>query len=204
MEDGDSSGFLRRRSIVVGLEIITYRDGEKRWEPIAISEGKKTENKKIRWTNHKWRKISWKWNRGLYCTCGTKNPHIHWNVRTSPMFMRVSSDLPVVGLEPTRSCPQKILSLPRLPFRHTGWNREIITHIQKKVKDVICPLKPLRSLISASLCPWWPLARKYTSLPVEKELHSFCLYAILNLASRYSMAAKLPSYAEISARFPCW
>ena len=25
----------------------------------------------------------------------------------------------VVGLEPTRSCPRKILSLVRLPFRHT-------------------------------------------------------------------------------------
>ena len=26
----------------------------------------------------------------------------------------------VVGLEPTRGCPQQILSLPRLPFRHTS------------------------------------------------------------------------------------
>ena len=26
----------------------------------------------------------------------------------------------VVGLEPTRGCPQQILSLPRLPFRHAG------------------------------------------------------------------------------------
>ena len=25
----------------------------------------------------------------------------------------------VVGLEPTRCCQQEILSLPRLPFRHT-------------------------------------------------------------------------------------
>ncbi len=28
--------------------------------------------------------------------------------------------MPAVGLEPTRGCPQQILSLPRLPFRHTG------------------------------------------------------------------------------------
>ena len=28
--------------------------------------------------------------------------------------------VPVVGLEPTRGFPQQILSLPRLPFRHTG------------------------------------------------------------------------------------
>ena len=28
--------------------------------------------------------------------------------------------LPAVGLEPTRGRPQKILSLPRLPFRHAG------------------------------------------------------------------------------------
>ena len=29
--------------------------------------------------------------------------------------------LPVAGLEPARGCPQQILSLPRLPFRHTGF-----------------------------------------------------------------------------------
>ena len=28
--------------------------------------------------------------------------------------------MPAVGLEPTRSCLQQILSLPRLPFRHAG------------------------------------------------------------------------------------
>ena len=28
--------------------------------------------------------------------------------------------MPAAGLEPARSCPQQILSLPRLPFRHAG------------------------------------------------------------------------------------
>ena len=28
--------------------------------------------------------------------------------------------MPVMGLEPIRGCLQQILSLPRLPFRHTG------------------------------------------------------------------------------------
>ena len=28
--------------------------------------------------------------------------------------------MPVAGLEPARGCPQQILSLPRLPFRHAG------------------------------------------------------------------------------------
>ena len=28
--------------------------------------------------------------------------------------------LPAAGLEPARGCPQQILSLPRLPFRHAG------------------------------------------------------------------------------------
>ena len=28
--------------------------------------------------------------------------------------------VPMVGLEPARSCLQQILSLPRLPFRHIG------------------------------------------------------------------------------------
>ena len=30
------------------------------------------------------------------------------------------SELPKVGFEPTRGCPQRILSPPRLPFRHSG------------------------------------------------------------------------------------
>ena len=34
--------------------------------------------------------------------------------------------MPAAGLEPARGCPQQILSLPRLPFRHAGasadWN----------------------------------------------------------------------------------
>ena len=35
----------------------------------------------------------------------------------------------VVGLEPTRGCPQQILSLPRLPFRHTSIsNNRIISY----------------------------------------------------------------------------
>jgi hypothetical protein len=29
--------------------------------------------------------------------------------------------LPAAGLEPARGCPQQILSLPRLPFRHAGF-----------------------------------------------------------------------------------
>ena len=28
--------------------------------------------------------------------------------------------MPAAGLEPARGCPQQILSLPRLPFRHAG------------------------------------------------------------------------------------
>ena len=36
-----------------------------------------------------------------------------------------------MGLEPTRGCPQQILSLPRLPFRHAGIC-EIIYHRLKK------------------------------------------------------------------------
>ena len=34
--------------------------------------------------------------------------------------------VPAVGLEPTRSCLQQILSLPRLPFRHAGIETSII------------------------------------------------------------------------------
>ena len=44
--------------------------------------------------------------------------------RTHFRFRKLDSDytglVPVVGLEPTRAFAQQILSLPRLPFRHTG------------------------------------------------------------------------------------
>ena len=30
--------------------------------------------------------------------------------------------MPAAGLEPARGCPQQILSLPRLPFRHAGFH----------------------------------------------------------------------------------
>ena len=34
--------------------------------------------------------------------------------------------MPAAGLEPARGCPQQILSLPRLPFRHAG----VLTNIE--------------------------------------------------------------------------
>ncbi len=39
--------------------------------------------------------------------------------------------MPAVGLEPTRSCLQQILSLPRLPFRHADFfrSRVVVYHI---------------------------------------------------------------------------
>ena len=45
--------------------------------------------------------------------------------------------MPAVGLEPTRCCQQQILSLPRLPFRHTG---EILV-ICDEIYISILPLK---------------------------------------------------------------
>ena len=41
------------------------------------------------------------------------------------MIYKVS--LPAAGLEPARGCPQQILSLPRLPFRHAGMCKTIFT-----------------------------------------------------------------------------
>ena len=35
--------------------------------------------------------------------------------------------MPAMGLEPIRGCPQQILSLPRLPFRHAGISQPNIT-----------------------------------------------------------------------------
>ena len=46
--------------------------------------------------------------------------------------------LPVAGLEPARCCQQQILSLPRLPFRHTGMLFSqpmfILTQPDKRIK----------------------------------------------------------------------
>ena len=46
--------------------------------------------------------------------------------------------MPAMGLEPIRGCPQQILSLPRLPFRHAGSNKKYInitrTPLQEKNK----------------------------------------------------------------------
>ena len=36
------------------------------------------------------------------------------------LCVKARSELPVAGLEPTPSCPEQILSLPCLPFHHTG------------------------------------------------------------------------------------
>ena len=37
--------------------------------------------------------------------------------------------MPAAGLEPARGCPQQILSLPRLPFRHAGISLRNIKYI---------------------------------------------------------------------------
>ena len=46
--------------------------------------------------------------------------------------------MPVAGLEPARCCQQQILSLPRLPFRHTGMlfsqPKIILTQPDKRIK----------------------------------------------------------------------
>ena len=38
--------------------------------------------------------------------------------------------MPAMGLEPIRGCPQQILSLPRLPFRHAGFRTENYDNIK--------------------------------------------------------------------------
>ena len=40
--------------------------------------------------------------------------------KNSRLYQAGAYVVPVVGLEPTRPCEQQILSLHRLPFRHTG------------------------------------------------------------------------------------
>lgn len=46
--------------------------------------------------------------------------------------------LPAAGLEPARGCPQQILSLPRLPFRHAGFSRLIKPRIIISQQLFVC------------------------------------------------------------------
>ena len=61
--------------------------------------------------------------------------------------------MPVVGLEPTRCCHQRILSPHRLPFRHTGVRIAFILYYAAFVKSsVFCPQnakKTISGLFSA-------------------------------------------------------
>lgn len=41
-----------------------------------------------------------------------------------------------MGLEPIRGCPQQILSLPRLPFRHAGISLRNIKYIITKKREL--------------------------------------------------------------------
>ncbi len=45
-----------------------------------------------------------------------------WDIPVRNRFKRnhKKEPMPEVGLEPTRPCGQRILSPPRLPFRHSG------------------------------------------------------------------------------------
>ena len=54
----------------------------------------------------------------------------------------LSLRLRIVGLEPTRSHPRKILSLVRLPFRHirifvTQGNKDMIMYFEMNVKKIL-------------------------------------------------------------------
>ena len=54
--------------------------------------------------------------------------------------MLTAGVVPVVGLEPTRCCHQRILSPHRLPFRHTGVRIAFILYYAAFVKSsVFCP-----------------------------------------------------------------
>ena len=73
------------------------------------------------------------------------------------LLSETSSDyfglVPVVGLEPTRCCHQRILSPHRLPFRHTGVRIAFILYYAAFVKSsVFCPQnakKTISGLFSA-------------------------------------------------------
>ena len=51
----------------------------------------------------------------------TSKEETFYFIKQKSLEIAISKDLlPVAGLEPARGCPRQILSLMRLPFRHTG------------------------------------------------------------------------------------
>ena len=64
--------------------------------------------------------------------------------------------MPAMGLEPIRGCPQQILSLPRLPFRHAGAsnNRVLSYHnLRLLASYLFLPVFIFRSLSFPVLIP---------------------------------------------------
>ena len=54
--------------------------------------------------------------------------------------------VPKVGLEPTRPCGQEILSLPCLPFHHSGRYRTAVLHLRPRAESN-CRIRDLQSLV---------------------------------------------------------
>ena len=61
-------------------------------------------------------------------------------IKSSKSIQRINLLLPLVpevGLEPTRCCHRQILSLVRLPFRHSGMNRRIRIYHETRAVSII-------------------------------------------------------------------
>ncbi len=75
--------------------------------------------------------------------------------------------MPAMGLEPIRGCPQQILSLPRLPFRHAGAsnNRVLSYHnLRLLASYLFLPVFIFRSL-SRFFCGAYPRSFLFRSPP---------------------------------------
>ena len=62
--------------------------------------------------------------------------------------------MPAMGLEPIRGCPQQILSLPRLPFRHAGNsnNRVIYYHNRTLLESYLFFYDLLKNIKAVKSC----------------------------------------------------
>ena len=87
--------------------------------------------------------------------------------------------MPVVGIEPTLTCVKQILSLPRLPFRHTGANRQfsrlapgsgLQTSRLDEEKDILIVSLQLPSGSMAETAPWVGASRAARSLEPEAQI----------------------------------
>ena len=98
--------------------------------------------------------------------------------------------MPEVGVEPTRGCPQRILSPPRLPFRHSGIQRLLLKNpVGAQVFFIISQTKPHHPYTPKNGIP--ALGDKHILLIVNRRSLSNC-FPMRSQCSNFVVCIVLP------------